>query len=52
MKYFVKKLKKYNCVPKIINIDFKNLIISISYEGKQIEKSNKPTDWKNQLKKF
>ena len=50
--FWLKKLKKYNCVPKIINIDFKNLIISISYEGKQIEKSNKPTDWKNQLKKI
>ena len=36
--FWLKKLKKYNCVPKIINIDFKNLIISISYEGKQIEK--------------
>ena len=34
----LQKIKKYNCVPKIIYIDFKNLIISISY--KQIEKSN------------
>lgn len=50
--YWLKKLKKYNCVPKIYKIDDKNLTISISYAGEKINNKNKPIDWKKQLKKI
>lgn len=47
--YWLKKLKNHKFTPKILNIDYKNLIISITYEGEQISNENKPFDWKNQL---
>ncbi len=50
--YWLKKLKKYNCVPKIYKIDNKKLTISISYAGEKINNKNKPIDWKKQLKKI
>lgn len=50
--FWLKKLKKYGFVPKIINIDYKNLILSISYEGKEISAKNKPNNWSKQLDKI
>ena len=50
--FWLRKLEKYNIVPKIIHIDYENQIISISNEGNKINGKNKPIDWKRQLKKI
>ena len=34
--YWLKKLKKYEFVPKIIDIDYENYVISLSYIGERI----------------
>ena len=38
--YWLEKLKKYKFVPKILNIDYKNYILSLSYEGERISNRN------------
>jgi hypothetical protein len=48
--FWLKKFQKYNFVPRILDIDYHNRIISLSYEGKKISDKNKPIDWVNQLK--
>tara|TARA_B100001059_G_C17712799_1_gene516408 strand:+ start:607 stop:1089 length:483 start_codon:yes stop_codon:yes gene_type:complete len=48
--FWLKKFQKYNFVPRIIDIDYHNYIILISYEGEKISDKNKPNDWVNQLK--
>ena len=48
--YWLKKLQKFQFTPKIINVDYKNFVISLSYVGKKISSSNKPKNWQNQLK--
>ena len=48
--FWLKKFQKYNFVPRILDIDYHNHIISLSYEGKKISDKNKPIDWVNQLK--
>ena len=50
--YWLKTLKKYEFVPKIIDIDYENYVISLSYIGERISKNNKPKDWTNQLRKI
>ena len=50
--YWLKKLEKYGFVPKIKNIDYRKYIISISNEGDEISKQNKPQDWPKQLNKI
>ena len=50
--FWLKKLKKYGFVPKIINVDYDNLIISIANEGKEISEKNKPHNWSKQLNKI
>lgn len=50
--YWFKKLKKYQFIPKILNIDYKNFTISISYEGERICLKNKPKNWSKQLEKI
>jgi len=50
--YWLKKLSKYKFVPKILNVDYKNYIISISYAGEKISYFNRPGDWLKQLRKI
>lgn len=50
--YWLKKLKSYKFVPRLLNIDYKNYIISTSYEGEKISYRNKPYDWSKQLRKI
>ena len=50
--YWLKKFKKYEFVPKILDIDYKNYAISLSHVGERISKNNKPKDWVNQLSKI
>jgi len=50
--YWLKKLKNHKFVPKILHIDFKNLVISITHEGKKISSENKPKNWSEQLEKI
>ena len=50
--FWLKKLEKFSFVPKIKNIDYRKYIISISNEGNEISKRNKPHDWPKQLNKI
>ena len=50
--YWLEKLKKYKFVPKILNIDYKNYILSLSYEGERISNRNMPKNWQFQLRKI
>ena len=50
--YWLKKLKNYEFIPRILNIDYKNYVISISYEGERISYKNKPYNWSKQLRKI
>ena len=50
--YWLKKLNRYKFVPKILNINYKKKIISLSYEGEKITNLNKPNNWKTKLKKI
>ncbi len=50
--YWLKKLKNYKFIPKILNIDYKNLVISITHEGEKISSENKPKNWVEQLEKI
>ena len=50
--YWLKKLRKFDFVPKIINIDYINSSILISNEGQIISNKNKPKNWKKQLKRI
>ena len=47
--YWLKKFEKYDFIPKIIDADYKNYIISLSYVGEKISNNNKPINWQNQL---
>ncbi|MDC2997461.1 hypothetical protein OAY51_02545 [Candidatus Pelagibacter sp.] len=47
--YWLRKLKNYKFIPKILNIDYENLILSVTYEGDRISTKNKPYNWKKQL---
>ena len=47
--YWLKKLKNYKFVPKILDVDYQNLILSITYEGEKISNKNKPSNWQKQL---
>ena len=48
--YWLKKLKDYEFIPKILKIDYKNLILSLTNEGEKISIKNKPLNWQKQLK--
>ena len=50
--YWLKKLKNHKFVPKILHIDYKNLVISITHEGEKISSENKPKNWSEQLEKI
>ena len=50
--YWLKKLEKYNFVPKILDIDHENLSISMSNQGEKINNKNKPINWRYQLKQI
>jgi hypothetical protein len=50
--YWLKKLKNHKFVPKILHIDYKNLVISITNEGEKISSENKPKNWSEQLEKI
>ncbi len=50
--YWLKKLKDFKFVPKILNIDYQNKIITISYEGDKISLKNRPKNWLKQLEKI
>ena len=50
--FWLKRLEKFGFVPKIKNIDYRKYIISISNEGDEISKKNKPHDWSKQLNKI
>tara|TARA_B100000989_G_scaffold298582_1_gene288570 strand:- start:2922 stop:4595 length:1674 start_codon:yes stop_codon:yes gene_type:complete len=50
--YWLKKLRKFDFVPKIVNIDYINSSILISNEGQIISNKNKPKNWKTQLKRI
>ena len=50
--YWLKKLEKYNFVPKILDIDHENLSISMSNQGEKINNKNKPINWRSQLKQI
>ena len=50
--YWLKKLKDFKFVPKILNIDYQNKIITISYEGDKISLKNRPKNWLKQLEKY
>ena len=50
--YWLKKFEKYDFIPKIIDADYKNYIISLSYVGEKISNNNKPINWQNQLNKI
>ena len=38
--YWLEKLKKYKFIPKIIDVDYKNYVISLSYVGEKISNYN------------
>ena len=48
----VRKLKKYKFIPKIIDVDYKNYVISLSYVGEKISNYNSPKNWSYQLKRI
>ena len=50
--YWLEKLKKYKFIPKIIDVDYKNYVISLSYVGEKISNYNSPKNWSNQLKRI
>ncbi len=50
--YWLKKLENYKFFPKILKVDYKKKIISISHEGAKISNKNKPSNWPKQLKKI
>ena len=50
--YWLNKLKNHKFVPKILNIDYKNFTISMTYEGEKISSKNKIKNWPKQLKKI
>jgi hypothetical protein len=50
--FWLKKLKNYEFIPKILNIDYSNYILSISNEGERISYKNKPHNWLKQLNKI
>jgi hypothetical protein len=50
--YWLKKFENYEFVPRIIDINYKKYVISISYEGERISHKNKPRNWSNQLRKI
>ena len=45
-------MKDFKFVPKILNIDYQNKIITISYEGDKISLKNRPKNWLKQLEKI
>ena len=47
---WLEKLEKFKIAPKILNINHNKLKLELSYEGKNISKSNVPKNWRNQLK--
>ena len=50
--YFLNKLYKYNIVPKLLKIDYKNRSIYLENIGERINSKNAPRDWKEQLIKI
>ena len=50
--FWLNKLSKFEIAPKILEIDYKNQIIHMSYEGEEISKKNAPNNWPFQLKKI
>ena len=50
--FWLKKLKNFGIVPKVIDIDYKNFVISLSNEGEIISTDNKPKNWEKQLSKI
>ena len=44
--------KNIDSIPKLLKVDNKNTIMYMSYCGERISHSNKPINWKSQLKKI
>ena len=50
--FCLKKLSKYNIVPKLLKVDKKNNAIYLENVGERISKKNIPKNWKFQLNKI
>ena len=50
--FWLKKFEKFDFTPNILNIDYENLVLTLTHEGKKISNVNAPKNWLIQLKKI
>ncbi len=50
--YWLKKLSKFNFVPKVLAIDYKKRVLTLTNEGQRVNSFNIPKNWKVQLNKI